>query len=233
MTLLTFLFIIVFLIGLFFYAKPSNSKYSEGLTNNTLNAPRCPDLLIQKGSKFYLYNSKIAQIPGVNPVEFNNLEDYTEFLDWQRSQNIRCPVLYLQETYDAQGNRVYKSRPSVSEPQAGLPPSAAAPVGIASQVPPLMESSLEQIGDQAYPNPTLLVDATRNDPPYNQNSYPAYDQTSYYIGTTTPLDSMNMKQEAAIKSPDPMDPNWGGSAYTEDLVNKGYYKANEVSLYVG
>ena len=233
MTLLTFLFIIVFLIGLFFYAKPSNSKYSEGLTNNTLNAPRCPDLLIQKGSKFYLYNSKIAQIPGVNPVEFNNLEDYTEFLDWQRSQNIRCPVLYLQETYDAQGNRVYKSRPSVSEPQAGLPPSAAAPVGIASQVPPLMESSLEQVGDQAYPNPTLLVDATRNDPPYNQNSYPAYDQTSYYIGTTTPLDSMNMKQEAAIKSPDPMDPNWGGSAYTEDLVNKGYYKSNEVSLYVG
>ena len=44
---------------------------------------------------------------------------------------------------------------------------------------------------------------------------------------------MNMKQEAAIKSPDPMDPNWGGSAYTEDLVNKGYYKSNEVSLYVG
>ena len=233
MTLLTFLFIIVFLIGLFFYAKPSNSKYSEGLTNNTLNAPRCPNLLIQKGSKFYLYNSKIAQIPGVNPVEFNNLEDYTEFLDWQRSQNIRCPVLYLQETYDAQGNRVYKSRPSVSEPQAGLPPSAAAPVGIASQVTPMMETSLEPVGDEAYPNPTLLVDATRNDPPYNQNSYPAYDQTSYYIGTTTPLDQMNMKQEKAPISPDPMDPNWGGSAYTEDLVEKGYYKSNEVSLYVG
>ena len=233
MILLTFLFIIVFLIGLFFYAKPSNSKYSEGLTNNTLNSPRCPNLLIQKGSKFYLYNSKIAQIPGVNPVEFNNLEDYTEFLDWQRSQNIRCPVLYLQETYDAQGNRVYKSRPSVSEPQAGLPPSAAAPVGIASQVTPMMETSLEPVGDEAYPNPTLLVDATRNDPPYNQNSYPAYDQTSYYIGTTTPLDQMNMKQEKAPISPDPMDPNWGGSAYTEDLVNKGYYKANEVSLYVG
>jgi hypothetical protein len=233
MTLLTFLFIIVFLIGLFFYAKPSNSKYSEGLTNNTLNAPRCPNLLIQKGSKFYLYNSKIAQIPGVNPVEFNNLEDYTEFLDWQRSQNIRCPVLYLQETYDAQGNRVYKSRPSVSEPQAGLPPSAAAPVGIASQVTPMMETSLEPVGDEAYPNPTLLVDATRNDPPYNKNSYPAYDQTSYYIGTTTPLDQMNMKQEKAPISPDPMDPNWGGSAYTEDLVEKGYYKSNEVSLYVG
>jgi hypothetical protein len=232
MTLMTYLFILVFLIGLYFYAKGTDSKYSEGLTNPSSNGPRCPDLLIQKGSRFYLYNSKVAQVPGVNPIEFENLEDYTEFLDWQRSQNIRCPVLYLQETYDAQGNRVYKSRPSVSEPQAGLPPSAAAPVGIASQVPPIMESALEPVGDQAYPNPTLLVDATRNDPPYNQGSYPAYDQTSYYIGTTTPLDAMNMKQEQAPVSPDPMDPNWGGSDYTQGLVDKGYYKDNEVNIYI-
>jgi hypothetical protein len=232
MTLMTYLFILVFLIGLYFYAKGVDSKYSEGLTNNSTNGPRCPNLLIQKGSRFYLYNSKVAQVPGVNPIEFDNLEDYTEFLDWQRSQNIRCPVLYLQETYDAQGNRVYKSRPSVTNPQAGLPPSAAAPVGIASQIPPIMESALEPVGDQAYPNPTLLVDATRNDPPYNQGSYPAYDETSYYIGTTTPLDAMNMKQEQAQVSPDPMDPNWGGSDYTQGLVDKGYYKDNEVNIYI-
>jgi hypothetical protein len=232
MTLLILLFIIVFFIGLFFYAKCSNPKYSEGLTNNIEQERRCPNLLIQKGSSFYLYNSKLAQVPGVNPVEFDNLEDYTEFLDWQRSQGIRCPVLYLQETYDAQGNRVYKARPSITNPQAGLPPSASAPVGIASQVPPMMETSLEPIGEPAYPNPTLLVDATRNDPPYNQGSYPAYDQTNYYIGTTTPLDTMNMQQEQASVSPDPMDPNWGGAAYTQSLVDQGYYKENEVSIAV-
>ena len=231
MTLLTFLFIVVFLIGLYFYAKGADPKYSEGLTNNN-SGPRCPNLLIQKGSRFYLYNSKVAQVPGVNPIEFDNLEDYTEFLDWQRSQNIRCPVLYLQETYDAQGNRVYKSRPSVSEPQAGLPPSSAAPMGIASQVPPFMESAMEPVGEPAYPNPTLLVDATRNDPPYNQGSYPAFDQTSYYIGTTTPLDAMNMQQQKLQQSPNPMDPNWGGSAYTQSLVDKGYYKENEVDIYI-
>ena len=226
-----FLLLLIFLLGLYFYAKNcGNGDLIEGFTNS--KGQRCPNMLIQKGSKFYLYNSKVAQVPGVNPVEFDNLEDYTEFLDWQRSQNIRCPVLYLQETYDAQGNRVYKSRPSVSEPQAGLPPSSAAPMGIASQVPPFMESSLEPVGEPAYPNPTLLVDATRNDPPYNQGSYPAYDQTSYYIGTTTPLDAMDMQQESAKVSPNPMDPNWGGASYTQDLVDKGYYKANEVSLYI-
>ena len=232
MTLLTFLCILVFLIGLFFYARGADPKYSEGLTNNTSTGPRCPDLLIQKGSRFYLYNSKLAQVPGVNPVEFDNLEDYTEFLDWQRSQNIRCPVLYLQETYDAQGNKVYKARPSVSEPQAGLPPSTSAPTGIASQVPPMMETSLEPVGDEAYPNPTQLVDATRNDPPYNTHSYPAYDETDYYVGTTTPLDQMNTQQQTAKVSPDPMDPNWGGSEYTQELVDQGYYKDNEVNIYV-
>ena len=229
MTLLTFLFIMVFLIVLYFYAinTPSNT---DGFENNNAKPPRCPNLLIQKGAKFYLYNSKLAQVPGVNPIEFNNLEDYTEFLDWQKSQNIRCPVLYLQETYDAQGERVYKSRPSVSEPQAGLPPSIATPIGIASQDPLLAVPALEPVGEPAYPNPTKLVDATRNDPPYNKNSYPAYDQSSYYVGTTTPLDEMNTKQEAAKQSPNPMDSNWGGATYTSDLVNKGYYSGNEVSI---
>lgn len=226
------LIILVFMVGLYFYARCADPKYAEGFTSGPSNA-RCPNLLIQKDSKFYLYNSKLAQVPGVNPIEFDNLEDYTEFLDWQRSQGIRCPVLYLQSSYDAQGNNVYKARPSVSEPQAGLPPSAAAPIGIASQVPPIMESSLTPDDKSlAYPNPTLLVDATHNDPPYNWKGYPAHDQTSYYVGTTTPLDMMDVAQEKAPVSPNPMDPNWGGSEYTQNLVNKGYYKENEVAIYI-
>jgi hypothetical protein len=28
-----------------------------------------------------------------------------------------------------------------------------------------------------------------------------------------------------------MDDNWGGPAYTEKLVNEGYYKENEVQIY--
>lgn len=212
MTLLTFLCIIIFLIGLYFYSKGDDPKYYESMTNQT----RCPNLLIQKDSKFYLYNSKLVKVPGVNPVEFENLEDYTEFLDWQRSQGIRCPVLYLQQTYDAQGNEVYKVRPSVSEPQGGLPPSI----------------TMGTPGIPAYPNQQLLVDATRNDAPYNMNSAPAHDQTSYYVGTTTPLDVMDQQQQNMLYSPNPMDPNWGGADYTQSLVDKGFYADNEVNIAV-
>ena len=112
----------------------------------------------------------------------------------------------------------------------GLPPSAAAPIGIASQVPPIPESSLGYPDSLAYPNPTLLVDATRNNPPWNFGNYPPQDQTSYYIGRTTPLDMMDVAQEQAPVSPNPMDSNWGGAEFTQNLVDKGYYVENEVKI---
>ena len=207
MSPLFLLILITFLAGIYFCIKYSNPDYREALTNIS-DVRRCPDLLIQKGSRFYLHNSKVAQVPGVNPIEFENLEDYTEFLDWQHSQGIRCPVLYLQQSYDTQGQEVFKVRPSVSNLQGGLPPSA---------IP-------------HSPNPTQLIDATRNDAPYNVNSYPGFDTTSYYVGATTPLDKMNEERQSLPISPDPMDPNWGGAGYTQSLVDQGYYKDNEVSI---
>ena len=205
----TLFIIIIFLGGLYFYINYANNpQMLEGLT--TMNGElRCPNLLIQKGAKFYLYNSNIAQVPGVNPIEFNNLEEYNEFLEWQRGAGIRCPVLYVQNTYDAQGERVYKVRPSVTELQGGLPPTTPVPLPLKF---------------------TPLIDATRGDDPYNENSYPAFDQTSFYVGSTTPLDMMENSNHNMLYSDNPMDPNWGGPEYTQALVDTGYYKDNEVNI---
>ena len=113
--------IIIFLLGIYYYCTINNSTVMEGL----INSPSCPDILIQKNSHFFLYNSKLAQVPGVNPVEFENLEDYVEFMDWQRSQGINCPILYLQNTFDTQGNSSYRIRPSPTNLQGGLNPSSS------------------------------------------------------------------------------------------------------------
>jgi len=204
--------VIIFLGGLYFYIKyAGNPKMLEQMT--TINGElRCPNLLIQKGTKYYLYNSNIVQVPGVNPIEFNNLEEYTEFLEWQRGAGIRCPVLYVQNTYDAQGNRVYKVRPSVTELEGGLPPTTTVPLPLKFETP--------------------LVDATQSDQPYNKNGYPAFDQSSYYVGALTPLDQIKNSDYNMLYSDNPMDPNWGGNSYTQALVDSGYYKANEVNIYV-
>ena len=195
--------IIIFLGGLYFYLICSQNKIVEGLTDVS-GELRCPNLLIQKGTKYYLYNSNIVQVPGVNPVMFNNLEEYNEFLKWQKGAGIRCPVLYVQNSYDAQGNRVYKVRPSVNELEGGLSPALPSPVEF-----------------------TKLVDATQADKPYNVNSYPAYDQTSYYVGTYTPLDAMKHAEANMLYSANAMDPNWGGEEYTKMLVDTGYYDGSK------
>lgn len=191
----------VFILGLYFCT--CNTLF-EGFDNTTVPY-RCPNLLIQKGDHFYLYNSEIAKVPGVNPVTFNNLEDYVEFTEWQRSQGIRCPILFLQESYDAQGNPVYSARPSPTDLQGGLPSQA--------------------IGTQPI---TKLFDAGRDDPPYNKNSFPGFDQQNQYIGLNTPLDQLYHDNNSKV-SPNPMDTRWGGETYTRNLVESGYYVDREVT----
>ncbi len=193
----------VFILGLYYCSCPTPTKI-EGF-NDTVPY-RCPNVLIQKGKEFYLYNSEIAKVPGVNPVTFNNLEDYVEFTEWQRSQGIRCPVLFLQESYDAQGNPVYGARPSPTDLQGGLPNKT---VGTQQPI-------------------TKLFDAGRDDTPYNENSFPGFDGHDQYIGLNTPLDQMYNDTKSKT-SPNPMDTNWGGQSYTQNLVDGGYYAEDEVT----
>ena len=240
--------IICILAGIYFYTR---SYTLETMSVMGGSSGRCPNMLIQKGSAFYLYNTKLAEVPGVNPVRFNNLEEYVEFLDWQRSQGIRCPVLYLQAVYDSQGNMTYKARPCVTDPQGGLPPTTASldanvtqfpsrPGIPANENPTLPDQSSIPPSSYAidpsnrYPNleRTLLIDATMNDPPYNKNSYPSFDKSSYYSGKHTPLDQLDVIAESKAMSPNPMDPNWGGAEYTQYLIDAKYYRDNEVMIQV-
>lgn len=78
-------------LGLYYYI--NSYKYYEPLENNKNN--QCPNMLIEKDGKYYLFNSKKKTELGVNPITFNNLEDYTKFIEWQNNKNISCPILYL------------------------------------------------------------------------------------------------------------------------------------------
>ena len=181
----------LFLSGLYFYIRyAKNPNMLEGLT--TINGElRCPNLLIQKGPKFYLYNSNIASVPGVNPIEFNNLEEYTEFLEWQRGAGIRCPVLYVQNTYDAQGERVYKVRPSVTELEGGLPPTTPVPLPLKfnESVDPTFDQSnyyvgsispLDEIKNSNY---NMLYSDNPMDPNWGGQKYTqALVDANYYKG---------------------------------------------------
>lgn len=215
MYLIQLLILIIFLAGLYFYTKYDENKIvEEAMTNNITTNKRCPNILLQKGSRFYLYNSKLAIIPGVNPISFDNLEDYTEFLDWQHSQGIRCPVLYLQQSYDTQGSEVYKVRPDIIEPEGGMSPVA----------PSYISNRLSQ--------PTYKSRSNIDEKAFNANKFNTYESTPYTLSKMTEQEEIDYEHKRKGKSPNPMDPNWGGAEYTQSLVDKGYYKDNEVSIAV-
>jgi hypothetical protein len=202
------IFVIIFIIlGIYFimnYEKDDMySTMMEGFINNTeKNGYRCPNILIQKGIRFFLYNSNLAEVPGVNPIEFQNLEDYAEFMEWQRSQGIRCPVLYLQYTFNAQGEPIYQARPSPTDLQGGISP-------------PLPTT-------YANPSPSML---TEDDGPPDTSSLSMASNENQTITT-------DEKTENLLFSPNAMDDNWGGVSYTQSLVDQGAYSGDNVSIYI-
>tara|TARA_B100000767_G_C19535135_1_gene438315 strand:- start:7 stop:594 length:588 start_codon:yes stop_codon:yes gene_type:complete len=176
--------IIIFILGLLYVCRTNKEGF---------RSTGCPDVLVQQGSTFNLFNSRKANIPGVNPIQFDNLNEYVEFTEWQRSQGIRCPVLYLQESYDIQNEPVYKVRPDPENTYGGAPDLKHNEEGI-----------------------TKLLDASRSNPPYNMNGFPAYDRDNQDIGNETPLDKMFKSSEKG-NSINAMDTNWGGSEYARSM----------------
>ena len=195
--------ILIILIIIIFILYSNKKKTIEGFDSE------CPDILLQKGKHLVLLNTKVAKVPGVNPIVFNNLEDYSE---WQRYNGIRCPVLYLQQSYDIQGKLVYNKRNSPFIKEGGSP----------------IISGLNLTNTN---NKSLLLDSTRNNPPYNKNQYPGFDPQDQNVGLDTPLDDIFHQNIGGI-SPNPRDDNWGGAEYTEDLVKQGVYKDDNVKILI-
>lgn len=197
-----FFCIVIFALGVYFIYYSQTKSFEPFTVEERL---RCPNLLVKEGNKIFLYNTKKANIPGVNPIQFDSLEDYTEFMQWQKSQNISCPVLYLQHSFDAQGIDGYKMRPSITDPQGGLNPGRA-----------VRPQQLNPFNDSSAAIPSLLVDANHSSPGgFNTDSMPGFDSSSFYVGTTTPLDQMKMQDGSLLYSANPMDDNWGGPSYSE------------------
>lgn len=200
------------LLGLYYYV--NSYKYYETMENAGSNSnKRCPNMLIEKDGAYYLYNSNLAVVPGVNPIQFKNLEDYSEFIEWQNSQNIHCPVLYLQYSTDTQNNELIQVKPSIFENQGGLP---------SIERDPLTKDS------EKYIEENKILDATLdNNNEFNKNSYQGIDVHNQDIGLDNPIDKMfNSSQE---KSVNPMDPNWGGKQYTEKAVANCEFKDRYVT----
>jgi len=199
---------------------PIETMDNEGATGTSSPLPspvdnNCPDLLIKSGDAILLYNTKKEEKEGVNPIPFYSIDEYINYIEIQRNKGIRCPVLFLQEETNTQGETVYRTRPGPFNQNGGLP---------ANQ--PLNRNTPQPTGTIG---PKKVIDASRENPPYNANNYAGFDPYNQDIGIYTDLDKIHNSTGLADKiSDNPMDPNWGGVVYTHDVVESGKYKDNEV-----
>ena len=211
--------LLIFIFGLYFYLNSYNNVELEPFTNkddkdetkdkSVESSNPCYNMLIEKDGKFVLYNSKMPNKDGYNPLEFNNLDEYVEFVEKQKNMNKQCPVLYLQYTTDAQNKDLIVIKPSLFENNGGL---NSTPVVDKNETNNMLDASLDS-------NPSKEVK-------FNNNMYSGFDQHNQSIGLETPLDKIF--NESSKVSRNPIDPHWGGKQYTEKAVNRGDYKDREV-----
>ena len=83
---------------------------------------KCPTTMIKDGDRILIYDPKKAKVPGVNPIILNNLEEYKEFVKWQNKNNLNCPILFLEKSFDVQGNEMYDIKPNrnIDIPQGAM-----------------------------------------------------------------------------------------------------------------
>ena len=213
--LLIILFIFIF--GCYYYINSYNLyETMKNKENNDTISKRCPNMLIEKDGRYALFNNELAYVPGVNPIEFSSLDEYSEFLDWQKSQKINCPILYLQYTTDTQNNDLIQVKPSIFENDGGVPYKDVISFGKENE---------------EYYEKNKMYDATKDSTPnsdhkFNTNMLQGYDEHNQNIGLDTPLDKLY--NSSSEKSANPMDTNWGGKKYTESRIKAGDYKGRYV-----
>ena len=180
----------------------------------------CPNLLLKRGNQLLLYNTSRGLQEGINPLIFQSMEQYLSYYNTSKQNGSPCAQLYVQEEYDAQGNQVMRVRPSPFDVGGGL-----------SNFAMVANQNNQYHINRASPIP--IEDASRDNPPYNQNLYPGFDALSQYEGRYTKLDQVHdstMNRNGG--SLNPMDPNWGGIMETQRAIDAGVYEENNVSIRV-
>ena len=220
MKYILFIFI-VFLLGMYCYTFDLNNletmknKQETTSDSNTKKISKdCPNMLIEKDGKFVLFNSNKEKVPGINPIYFNNLDEYIKYIDFFNKKKSKCPILYLQYTTNTQNEELIQVKSSLFENNGGLQPT--------------------KIDKKKYFEDNKILDATKDSTPsktkkFNTNMYSGFDKHNQNIGLDTPLDQIFI--DKSEKSPNPMDTHWGGKKYTEKKIKQGDYKDREVYKY--
>lgn len=150
------IFILAFVL-LYFYLMEGSNEF-------------CHDVIEERDNKIHIYNSKSELIPGINPLIFDNKDDYKKHMQSKVKNGSDCPVLYVKRKYTTQNKLGYqlKQDPS-SEDIYTLPP----------------EDNTEHHKDNGHKNYKRNL---FNSDLVSNKGFPGFDPTDQDIGKKNPID---------------------------------------------
>jgi hypothetical protein len=123
-------------------------------------------------------------------------------------------------------------RPSPFDQQGGLPPFQLTRAEFNHQdLPngfPLNTLYEDDTANLDQNKPQQVIDATRDNPPYNVGNYASFDPYGMDVGRYTVLDKIHDSTMSTGMSDNPYDPNWGGVMFTEQAISSGKYDDNNI-----
>lgn len=230
--------VVIILVILFVYLY---TRFSEGL----IGSEKCPDMLIQKGNKYLLYNTYIPE-SSTNPLVFDNLSQYVEHINEENKKGNKCPILFVQQVLGTQGETTYKLRNDPANPQAVDYKTSSS----SSSSDLYDDSSLTTSSQTTSVSDDKLHDKYKT--PYTRQLYMDNLASSIVNNLSTKevtnIDKLELTKSILLKAQptctrtmddiipleingltaDPMKTNWGGPEFSTQLINKGYYSGNEV-----
>jgi hypothetical protein len=228
------------------------NKIREATTEegfDTADNKNCPNLLIHRGDMIVLYNTQAKQPHGSGGgagthvvAVFKTMAEYAQYVKEQQQRGNYCPVLYLRQESNAQGNDIYRmysppysgnGNPNFPLPPNGLDGARTNSVWDLHHQPPFyVEGGLPPIPTEPVDNSVIkVVDASRESGQFNQDQYPGFDPYGLYVGKLTNLDEIHESTQNKGKhcSLNPADSNWCGIVDTQKAVDSGVYAMNEVT----
>lgn len=230
--------IVIILLIIFIYVF---TRYTEGL----VGSETCPDMLIQKGSKYLLYNSYNPE-SSTNPLVFDNLAQYADYINAENEKGNKCPILFVQQVLGAQGESTYKIRNDPVNPQDIDYKTKSLTSGSTETETPdtSSQSSITSVDEDKtknkYKTPysrqlymdNLASSIVQNLSMKEVTNIDKLDLTKSILLTAQPTCTKTADDIKPLEfnglTADPMQTNWGGPEFSTQLINKGYYSGNEI-----
>lgn len=186
------------------------------------DVPGCPNVLIKKGNLLLLIDTHSPPQTGKNPIIFKHLDEYIYYAKMQReSGKNSCPILFLQEESNAQGEDVYRVRPGPFD--KSVPPGPSIKLSEISGIQQFFKDQPKQNSE-----PTVFKDTS------SPSSFNKESKTLNTDAKTTgysPSGEMNiMKQTLAIPmnnpnanlGPGPKNSNDGKLSRVENISTENF-----------